>query len=420
MTACFSGSNKTKILDISLGERAMAKKNPGALHRTDQSSKPATPGTKIRDRISRLESAKSRAKDTQIYLEAVADTPHLHSIAHRMSRCANYLVFNHYYTIDELRLVHAMTCQVHMLCPFCARQRAARLVDLNLRRFTQVLSENPSSVPVHLVLTVKNGPDLQERFNHLHRAFRKLQERRRDWLKKGRGKTEFRKIDGAVYSYEVAKSDQGWHPHLHMIVTLNEWIDLQKLSAEWENITGDSKIIWAERIQGDPVPAMLEVFKYTVKFADLPLADNLLAYKTLRKRRLLGSFGSFRGLKLPDNLTEDTIDDLPFNRLHYKYDQYRRVYDLLKFEPEQPPKNASQAAPDSPCESGPTGSPFNESSASETNAGRFAAGSLSSRRSGAPREGASGSEKARRRGDAVADAIARAAQCAGMRRPPPG
>ena len=52
-----------------------------------------------------------------------------------------------------------------------------------------------------------------------------LKDRRRDSEKKGRGFCEFSKIDGCVYSYEITNKGNGWHPHIHMVALVDDWID---------------------------------------------------------------------------------------------------------------------------------------------------------------------------------------------------
>ena len=47
-----------------------------------------------------------------------------------------------------------------------------------------LMRQNPRLKPVLLTLTVKNGEDLQERFEHLTRSFRTLLQRYRDFKKK--------------------------------------------------------------------------------------------------------------------------------------------------------------------------------------------------------------------------------------------
>jgi hypothetical protein len=262
----------------------------------------------------------------------------LHEKLHaELSGCANYLVFNHYYTVDQVRLAKARTCKKHLLCPFCARARGAKLVEKQMERVGQVMADQPRLIPAMLTLTVKNGADLKERTEHLVSSFRRLQKHRRDWFQKGRGYTEFAKINGAVYSIEVTNKGNGWHPHLHAFVLLDDYIDHAALVAEWHGITGDSSVVGITKVKagkrGTLADAMTEVFKYAVKFSDLPLDQNLHAYETLLGKRLLGSFGSLHGVKVPEKLTDELLPDLPYLELFYKFDAQKRSYELTEAKP---------------------------------------------------------------------------------------
>ena len=261
--------------------------------------------------------------------------------------CANYLVFNNYYTVDEVKLAKAHTCKKHLLCPFCAARRASKLVEKNVERFTQVTQENPHLIPVMITLTVKNGSDLEERFNHLRDSFKKLQKRRRDWLSVGRGHNEFCKIQGAAFSYEIAHNhEKGWHPHIHMVALLDNYIDVHKLSSEWEEITGDSYIVDVRKLKKKDhstentaiADAMLEVFKYAVKFADLSLERQFEAYETLKSLRLIGSFGLLHGVQLPDTLLDDLteFENLPFLEMYYRFNGRKGAYDCTKVKSVSP------------------------------------------------------------------------------------
>lgn len=63
----------------------------------------------------------------------------------------------------------------------------------------------------------------------------------------------------------------------------------------------------------------LEVFKYAVKFSSLPLADNWTGFQVLSGRRMVASFGEFYGLQVPEALTDEGLDDLPYIELLYRY-----------------------------------------------------------------------------------------------------
>ena len=226
-------------------------------------------------------------------------------------------------------------CQVHLLCPFCAAVRAAKASKRYQDRVEYLLKEKTSLKPIFITLTVKNGKDLAERKKHLQVAFRCLLDRRRDSLKKKRGYVEFSKIDGAVFSYEVTwnEKNQEWHPHLHMFALANAWIDRDRLIQEWQQVTGDSKIVDVRRVKKDPEygygKAFAEVCKYALKFSDLSYGKTWDAFKALKGQRLSGSFGSLWGVQLPEGIEDEPLadDELPYLEMLYQFKK-NAGYDL--------------------------------------------------------------------------------------------
>ena len=104
-----------------------------------------------------------------------------------------------------------------------------------------------------------------------------------------------------------------------MIWLCSEAPDAHQLSREWEALTGDSFIVDVRPMYGE-IDGFLETFKYALKFSDLELPDNLDAYKTLKGKRLINSFGALRGVYVPDDLTDDDLDeDLPYMLMLYNY-----------------------------------------------------------------------------------------------------
>lgn len=245
-----------------------------------------------------------------------------------LSHCFNYLVFHNYYTVDKVSLVKAMSCKQHLLCAPCAIRRAAKSVKAYLDRFNEIIASQSDLEPYLLTLTVKNGHDLQERFEHLAKSMKSILKSRRNYATRGTGFNEFCKIDGGVYSFELSHSEHGWHPHIHIVVLLRK-LELIKfdprnpkqsqLSKDWKNITGDSFIVDIRPITGDPSEGFVEVFKYALKFSDLTPAQTVEAYSFLRGKRLQGSFGSFRGVEVPENLNDEALAELPYIELIYKY-----------------------------------------------------------------------------------------------------
>lgn len=286
------------------------------------------------ERIARAGLLKQRSKDQEQFLFALSenqafplpDRDYFEYLAKRMSACGHYMLFRDYYTIEQVKLVSVRTCQIHLLCPFCAHNRAAKQVKAYSERLAVILASKPRLKPVFITLTVKNGVDLAERMQHLQNSVKTLLDRRRDSLKKGRGYVEFSKIKGAVFSYEVTFNEvtREWHPHIHMFALVNDWINRDVLLSEWFDVTGDSYVVDVRRVRkvdGGYGEAFCEVFKYALKFSDMGLGTTLEAFLSLRMRRLQGSIGLFRGVSVPDSAVDDVVgvEDLPYMEMLYKF-----------------------------------------------------------------------------------------------------
>ena len=293
-----------------------------------------------RDRITRFGILKHRAKQQENFLWTLAkfkenypqdlpseETTKALKSAQKLNQCGNYLLFKNFYTIDQTKLAKFHVCGQHLLCPFCAGIRASKAIQKYSERVDEVLKQNRKLKPVLITFTVKNGSDLAERSNHLMKSFRTLLDRRRDYLKKGRGFNEFCKINGAMYSYENTYNEKTgeWHPHVHMFALLDTWIDQEHLSETWHEITGDSFIVDIRRVKKDKQygysNAAAEVCKYALKFGDLSVENTWEAFKVLKGKRLSGAFGSLWGVKVPENLADDMPDekDLPYLEMLYRF-----------------------------------------------------------------------------------------------------
>lgn len=269
-------------------------------------------------RLLRYSEAHSRAVLMSHYAKSQGDV----NLSGKLDRCGSYLLFRDYYTINTVKLHAADFCKKHLLCPLCAIRRGAKMVKAYLQRLAVVAAENPNLKPYLVTLTVKDGDDLGERFNHLHRSIQRLHKMRHADI--GREKGEASKASGAVWSYEFkrGKNSGCWHPHVHAVWLCATPPDQSALSAEWRHITGDSFIVDVRPFHNDAdvLGGFLEVFKYAVKFSDLPLADNWHGFKILSGKRLIASFGVLRGVQIPDSYLDDPLpDDLPFLEMMFKY-----------------------------------------------------------------------------------------------------
>jgi len=292
-------------------------------------------------RVERFGKAKKNNTELVEYLEELmlvdevrfnTVNPLVEKLHERMTKCASWLTFRHYTAHNECRLTSANFCGKHLLCQPCAIRRGAKALGAYHSKIQHVLKENPKLKAYMLTLTVKNGLDLRERFEHLQSSVRLLIKRRRSFESNKNAKfTEFTKIKGAVLSYETPKAKDGemWHPHCHMLVLCEEQPDIgfinpktgkgKGLVKEWFDITGDSYILDIRRNDDQALIEMcMEVMKYAVKFSAQEPQDTWKCYQTLNHRRLFGSFGNLWGVKVPKSLLDEKLDG-PYIEYMFRY-----------------------------------------------------------------------------------------------------
>lgn len=240
-----------------------------------------------------------------------------------LNGCGDYLVFRDYFTVGKIKLADSNFCKKHLLCPFCATRRGAKMLKAYLDRLDVIRLDHPNIKGYLLTFTVKNGPDLLERFNHLQHSYQEYHVQRLNAIKGHRLPVEANKALGAVWSYEIKRGSGSdlFHPHLHAVWLCHEEPNQAQVRREWEAITGDSFIVDVTPFydQDDVVSGFLEVFKYAVKFSDLTLEDNFHAFEVLSGKRLISSFGLFRGVVIPESMLDELLDDLPFIELFYQF-----------------------------------------------------------------------------------------------------
>ncbi|MGR1266514.1 protein rep [Metapseudomonas otitidis] len=272
------------------------------------------------ERIARYGQAHARSLLMLEHLRG-APSPEATKTAAGLATCGNYLHFREYFTVGKVRLHNASFCKQHLVCPLCAIRRGAKALGAYLTRWQVIQEERPDLRPYLITFTVKNGDDLEERQTHLTKSLRRIMDRRRFFNagKRGSPWTELCKVEGAVYTLELTNKGNGWHPHCHMIALAASAPSQSDLSAEWYRTTGDSMIVDCRPITGDHSEGFMEVFKYAVKFSDLTLSDNWHAAQVLKGKRLLNSFGLFRGVDIPESLLDEPLDELPYWDRFYRY-----------------------------------------------------------------------------------------------------
>ena len=195
-----------------------------------------------------------------------------------------------------------------------------KMVSSYHKKFLELspLVEEKGLIPFSATLTVANGHDLAERVAHLKSAWRRQSEAARRSSTGANGSKiapEWSKVAGGVRALEVTKNVETgqWHPHFHVFGFLSSYIDQEKWSKEWLNLTGDSYVVGVSKVKGDPFLALLEVLKYTVKFSSLSDEELWFTYKVMKGSHCVFPFKLFRGVTTGDlNTDDETGLDGPF------------------------------------------------------------------------------------------------------------
>ena len=299
-------------------------------------------------RIAKYERAKLRSLQMLSFLEgelhkcgSVGDprAASLRKQAGLLRACGTWLHFAYYFGWhedgfkNETRLIRANFCKQQMLCNFCAVSRSIRALTVYLKRYRYIMQQRPYLMPFLITFTVKNGPDLKERFAHIQKSFQRLQGNRRRYLSNPRKHpfTQLVKVKAGAGGYEDTynlRMDEH-HVHIHLIALCDDIPAHKPLCDEWEAITGDSFITDIRPFDdlNNPETAFMEVFKYVLKFSTMPLDVNYHAAQVLARKRLLISFGYFHGTKVPEELADDPLD---MEHVDYYFDWLDDHYQLME------------------------------------------------------------------------------------------
>lgn len=254
----------------------------------------------------------------------------------RVFNCGSWLKFRHYEAIDKKSLYKARFCKKDKICPACAARRASKQVT----KVHQQLLSNEELLKgnwYYIVLPVKHNSseDFLTVFNRLQRGLKSINQAIRN---EARGKSSnnwFSQFDGIMYSIEETKTKNGWNIHANLLVRSSDPIVgllkkkgfnsfWNKEAVEtWKEIAEDSQNISISPINvsnnDDLLKNLQEVFKYSLKFQELSPDDLLIAYECLHRKRLLGTMGTLRGLKINVELQGDEVENEIFIETMYHY-----------------------------------------------------------------------------------------------------
>jgi hypothetical protein len=188
-------------------------------------------------------------------------------------------------------------------CPDCWELKSNRELSRILPKFRQALKDDPSLIVVFNTLTLKSDKtrNLSDGNRQLKADYKKL--RRRDVYKNCVG--GFGRIEN-TFSKKF-----GWHPHLHSLILVKDFISQKLLSDAWQEITTDSMIVDIRRVYDDDLRAgLIETIKYPFKPADLSRLGKYEIQQMLGAKgaRLGVSFGVLFGIET-DADSDDVLND---------------------------------------------------------------------------------------------------------------
>lgn len=164
-------------------------------------------------------------------------------------------------------------------CGTCRKKDYYRLLE----KYQPLVEQMPKNRLRLITLTLRNGPDLEERRQLLKISISKLRRQQRY-------KDVFR---GGIIVEEHVNKGKDWHCHLHCIVE-GKYIDQKELSADWAALT-DSPVVDIRPIK-DPIRVLRYVLKYTTKSPEIDTQEHRDEYNTVLKgKRLVQPFGSWYG-----------------------------------------------------------------------------------------------------------------------------
>jgi hypothetical protein len=180
-------------------------------------------------------------------------------------------------------------------CPDCCERKSILELRKKLPKVFQALKNDPSLILALNTLTIKsdNERKLVAGNDKLKKDFKSLR-RQKVWENCVGG---FGRIEN-TFSKKF-----GWHPHLHSILLLKNYIPQTALSDAWNGVTKCSKVVDIRTVH-DVATGLIECIKYPFKPSDLkklgkPQIEEMLDAKG---ERLGVSFGVLFGLEVDDDL----------------------------------------------------------------------------------------------------------------------
>ena len=227
--------------------------------------------------------------------------------ADHLESCRSYAWFAIHKQTGAVRVISS-ACHLRW-CPLCAEARAAYLAA-SVRTWYKSVKH-----PKLLTLTLKHSDAcLTCQINHLYQSFRRL-----------RLSSLFRRnVTGGIWFFQIKwnKQTHTWHPHIHALIA-GQYVPQKRIKQLWLKITSNSEVVDI-RSCWSPESAARHVARYATRpgtLSSVPPAQRTEFMRTLHGRRIVGAWGSARGIPLKPPPAEDK-DDWTFfgtwNEVHDK------------------------------------------------------------------------------------------------------
>lgn len=198
-------------------------------------------------------------------------------------------------------------------CLNCMRVRMLLWLAKIKQKYDQVVSEDV--YPVMIVLTIRDGVDVDERIRFIEDSWRKFTNGDKKWRKVFK-----KRFYGGVRSLEVKRGRKSglWHPHFHIFALMyngryGKIKDFYWIRKRWKEVTGGNGSVYIEAVKkrGSLIKSILECVKYIVKperrlFLD---EDFEKVYWALKRKRMINTWGCFRGMSSEVEKDLDIVEE---------------------------------------------------------------------------------------------------------------
>lgn len=181
-------------------------------------------------------------------------------------------------------------------CPICQSATRACVASQSSVWFQTVRR------PKFLTLTLKHSDaTLTDQIDRLYKCWRKF--RLSALVKK--------QTRGGIWFFQIKETQPSgtWHPHIHVLLDMN-YIPQRALSDLWLKITGDSTVLDIRAIHSEK-KAIDYVSRYAgnpIELSDITFEQSIEVYDALHNRRLCGTYGSARSVRLRPQRPSDGGD----------------------------------------------------------------------------------------------------------------